>query len=164
MASVTPSTAPLERYPLGTHVHAAVSLDPDARIVEGIIRGYVLRKDRVTGELGGGEALLRTDDGTIAVPIAAIRGSISAVPARWERWVLWAVIVVGLVVTLWAMGRINGVARAATMWAWRSYVPVAADACPSVPIVGFCPAPSFGPTPTITPTPEPIVVPGGGGG
>jgi hypothetical protein len=50
----------IERYPLGTMVHVARSCDPDAPIVVGTIRGYV--QD---------DALLRTDNGPMFVPIAA---------------------------------------------------------------------------------------------
>ena len=152
----------IERYPLGTEVRAATSLAPDAPVITGIVRGYVLAKDRATGEMLGGDAILHTDHGTVSVPVAAIRSRVSPPPSRWERRVFWLGLVVMLALTIWALVHINHVARAATLWTWGTYLPIATDACPSVPSVGFCPAsvPSQ-PTPTITPTPEPIVGPPG---
>lgn len=67
---------------------------------------------------------------------------------------VWFVLIVVLLTAL-AFVRINEVVRAATLGAWGSYLPVATEACPSVPSVSFCPAPVFEPTPT----PEPIVGP-----
>lgn len=80
-----------------------------------------------------------------------------------SRTMLYCFIAVAALLTALAFVRINGVVRAATVGTWGTYVPVATEACPSVPSVGFCPPilPEQSPR-TITPSREPVVVPPGG--
>lgn len=103
-----PSTAAaLERYPTGTLVRARTNLHPGAPHIIGEIPGYIFTKDPATGKAVAGEAMLATADGTVFVPVAAIQGPINPHPPRWERWVVWLVLALALVV-VWYSTRTRG--------------------------------------------------------
>lgn len=90
-------------YPRGTTVRAATGVRANAPVVVGTIRGSVAGP-------AGEEAILATDEGTVFVPVAAIRGRIASAPPAWERWCLWVVVLGSLAGTLWAFGHIAGIA------------------------------------------------------